>query len=455
MFNKLLSGGLRAAAAALMLASAGCVLSPQGTKTEANRIQQAGRTYDRLPWQRVLPPLPAHPDQRDVVERAMLVDGNLEAAYFRWAAAMQHVVQAGTYPGTNLSLGLNYMLRGGGAVWDRTTVQLSPDAMRNLDWPVEVSTAAREALQQARAAGADYADQRRQTRRQAIKAWLDYTLLAEEIRLQQQDLDLLTLAEQSAEAAVSAGGDQSSLLEAQIASARGRERLHELKSSLQTHRAKLNALMHRPPDATLPPPPKLPPETPMALSDAQVLARAARDDPKLAALAHAAEGGQDGVELARLQYLPDLNPMFAFTGSISRMIGAGLSMPQVRLPAIKAMVREAHDQWRASIAQFEQARFDRSSQVVAALVMMRHYEHNAMLFEQQILPAAEQVIESLNQSYASGVTAIGPFIDAQRTLLEVRRTIAEARVGREKALADLEAVVGELPVQGDLNHEQR
>jgi outer membrane protein TolC len=443
MLNKQLSRLLRGGAAALMLSSAGCVLSPRGAAGEADRVKEAGRAYQRLPWERALPPLPAHPGEGDVVDRAMLADGNLEAAYFQWAAAMQRVTEAGMYPNTNLSLGLSYMLNGGGTAWDRTTVQLSPDAMRNLDWPVEVSTAARAALAQAKAAGAEYADQRRQVRRRAVNAWLDYTLSAEEIRLAKQDLSLLTLAERSAEAMVSAGGGQQALLKAQIASARGRERLHELESAMASQRATLNAMMHRPVAAAIAPPAKLPPATPMALSDDQVLALAARNDPKLAALAHEAAGRADAIELARLQYLPDVNPMLAFTGDISQ-IGAGLSMPLDRLPAIKAMVREAEDRWRAVAAQFEQARFDRPAQVVMALVMLRHNEHSVMLFSEQVLPVAEQAVHSLQQTYAAGATFLQQVIDAQRTELAVRRTIAEARIGREKALADLEAVVGRI-----------
>ena len=51
-------------------------------------------------------------------------------------------------------------------------------------------------------------------------------------------------------------------------------------------------------------------------------------------------GRRDALELARLQYIPDINPMAGFTGSIEQMIGLGLSIPTF-LPRLEGMVKEA------------------------------------------------------------------------------------------------------------------
>jgi outer membrane protein TolC len=64
-----------------------------------------------------------------------------------------------------------------------------------------------------------------------------------------------------------------------------------------------------------------------------------------------------------------------------------------------------------------------------------------MLFSMQVLPAARQAARNLEQRHAVGGASLGQMINAQRTVLAVRRTIAEARIGREKFRADLEAVV--------------
>jgi outer membrane protein TolC len=445
MLKKQTRGWLLCGPSVLLLLTGGCVLSPKGAKSESDRVARAGAIYEQLPQERPLPLLPAHPDLKDVVDRAMLADGQLEAAYFQWAAAMQRVTVAGTYPNTNLSLGLSYMLKGGGSAWNRTTVQLSPDGMDNLQCPSEVSAAAHIALAEAQAAGAQYGAMRRQVTQRITNAWLDYTLQAEEIRLQRQDVSLLKLNERSAQASMSAGGAQEAMLDAQVASARGRERLHELESLLTSQRAALNAMMRRPVEAELNPPQNLPPPEAMTLGDEQLLALAARNDPQLAALAQDRKGRAGAIKLAKLDYLPDINPHVALTGNISQVVGAGLSMPFDRLPAIKAMVRQTHDQWRASAALYEQAKFDRASELIAALVMMRHNQHKAMLFTQQVLPVVQQAVKSLGDNYAAGNVSLAQLIDAQRTLLSVERTIAEARIGREKYLADVMAVVGQLP----------
>jgi hypothetical protein len=79
---------------------------------------------------------------------------------------------------------------------------------------------------------------------------------------------------------------------------------------------------------------------------------------------------------------------------------------------------------------------------VAALYAVRNGERQAELFERRIVPAAGRVVDNARQAYAAGTGTFIDLIDAQRTLLEVRLTAAEARAAREKTLADLEALLG-------------
>jgi outer membrane protein TolC len=73
---------------------------------------------------------------------------------------------------------------------------------------------------------------------------------------------------------------------------------------------------------------------------------------------------------------------------------------------------------------------------------MRNAERQAALFEQRILPLAQQALDSSRQAYAAGTVGFVELIDAQRTLLDVRTMIAEARIEREKRLAEMEALAG-------------
>jgi outer membrane protein TolC len=89
-----------------------------------------------------------------------------------------------------------------------------------------------------------------------------------------------------------------------------------------------------------------------------------------------------------------------------------------------------------------QTRRDRAASFVAALYAMRNSERQAALFRDTILPQAEQVLSSARSLYATGGQSFTDLIDAQRTLLDVRLMIAEARTEREKRLAELETLAG-------------
>jgi outer membrane protein TolC len=158
-----------------------------------------------------------------------------------------------------------------------------------------------------------------------------------------------------------------------------------------------------------------------------LIAAAVDAAPELSALARDVAARRDALELARMRFIPDVNPMAAFTGSASQMVGAMVVLPTM-VPAIRASI--------------EEARADRGASFVAALWAMRNAERLVALYRDAVLPKAEQALASSRQAYAAGQVAFVELIDSQRTLLDVRLMIAQARVEREKRLAEVEALAG-------------
>src|SRR3954463_476348 len=78
-----------------------CVLAPKGTSEEQAAARAAGRPYERPFEQRDLPNLPANPTWQDVLRRAFLANGDLEAAYWEWRGALARIPQVANYPNTN------------------------------------------------------------------------------------------------------------------------------------------------------------------------------------------------------------------------------------------------------------------------------------------------------------------------------------------------------------------
>src|SRR5689334_8470093 len=81
----------------------GCVLAPKGTEQERARLERAGQTLETPREQRSVPDLPAEAQWQDVLQRAFLVNGDLEATYFEWKAAMAGIDIAAAYPNSNVS----------------------------------------------------------------------------------------------------------------------------------------------------------------------------------------------------------------------------------------------------------------------------------------------------------------------------------------------------------------
>lgn len=420
----------------------GCMLAPKGAKREQARLTQAGKIYAAAFAQRELPELSAQPTWRDILHRAFLANGELEAAYFEWAMAVSRIQQAGAYPNSPVSVGYEYTFSSDSMkAWDRTTLSVAPDAMENLALPQKAYQSAKVAWRDAQAAGERFRAAKFELQRKVLSAWIDYALQAEKVRVQRENLSLLKLLSDTAEGRVRAGGSQQDLLRTDVQYQLAENELRSMEAELPQQRAKINAMLGRSADAALAAPDRLPSPRDLPADDAAIIAMGVAASPQLSELAFQVKGRRDALERARMEYLPDINPSFALTGSIERVVGAMVTLPTV-VPRINGMIDEARADLRRSEAMARQTGLDRAAEYVATLYALRNSERQATLFQDRVLPAAERVLVGVRQSYTSGGSGYLDLIEAQRTLLEVRLTVVEARAAREKHLADLEALAG-------------
>ena len=424
---------------AVILLLTGCVLRPPGVAGEKSRLDQAGQVY-REP---ITPPeLSDHPTWQEVLHRAFLANGDLESAWYDWAAAFARIDQAANWPNSNLAPTFSYLFSGGKMkAWDRTTVNVGFDPMQNVSFPTKTARAGHQALENARAAGQRFAAKKFALQKQVLQSWLDIALMDEQIRIQTDNTSLLKLLSETAADRVRAGAPQQDLLKAQIEYRLAEVELQRMQTQRKSMRAMLNGMLARDPEAPLPLPDTLPDPRPLWASDAQLIAAAVDANPELSALARDVASRKDALELARMRYIPDINPAAAFTGSISQTVGAMVILPTT-IPAIKASIAEARAMLQSTEAMARQTRADRSASFVASLYALRNAESQVKLFRETVLPKAEQALSSSRQAYAAGQIGFIELIDSQRTLLDVRLMIAQARIAREKQLAELEALAG-------------
>lgn len=420
----------------------GCALTPPGTTEERVKMTAAGVPYTQPFEKRQNPDLPTDPSWRDVLRRAFYANGELEAAYHEWAAAVQRIDVESAYPNTNLQVGFDYMFsKEKMKSWNRTTISAGFDPSMMLQWPEKVKRAGEIAYQEARARGHRFASVKFSLQQKVLTAWADYALTAEKVRIQEKSVALVKMLMDTAAQRVGAGAPQQDLLKAQTEYEMAGNELAGMRAELRSMAAMLNGMMARPAEAALRPPTTLPAPRPLVVDEARLIAVAVDANPELAALAREVAGRKDALELARMAYIPDIAPQLSMTGSISQAVGAMVTLP-TNLVKIRASIREAESMLRASEAMARQTRSERAAVFVAALVALRDHERQAALFKDVILPKAQQVLAASTQAYATGAIGFGEMIDSQRTLLDVSRLVAEARTAREKRLAELETLAG-------------
>jgi outer membrane protein, heavy metal efflux system len=415
-------------------AIAGCAIHPQGEKEERERIESAGASYVR----RAEPaPLPEKPGPDDYLRYAFLSNADLEARYWEWKAAIEQVPQDASLP--NAAISFDYMFSGGTMkAWDRTTLGISNDPMTNIPFPTKLATAGRRALEAARAAGLRFEGAKFLLQGNVLSTYYDLALLAESIRIQEENVALLRVTVGQAEASVSAGtSSQQDLLKAQTELDLAQNELVNLRSRVPPTVARMNALLGRPPDAPVPLPDAVPAPRPLPLTDADLIRLGSERSPELAALAREVSGREEALSLARQAYIPDFGLSFSFTGSVSQTVGGMLTVP-IRLEAIQAGVEQARAGIRAAQAARTQYARNLAATFVLNLYVLRNDERQVTLFDGTIIPRARQTVQIAQSSFAVGRIHFLELLDAQRTLLDVRLTVAQLRIEREKALAAIE-----------------
>jgi outer membrane protein TolC len=420
---------------------AGCTVHPPGEAQERRAAFDAGKAFEKPVEERDILPLPDDPTLDDLVNHALLVNPDLEQKYWEWRSAIEQIPQDGTQP-TNLVLSAGVPIERGSTSFKRTTLTLANDPMADILWPDKRTVAARRALEMAKAAGERFRKARHDLRARFLNAWYDYALAAELIRLEQENAQLLQTTATITEARNRAGGaGQQDLLKANNELDLSRNQIANMLAQLPAQRATLNALLNRPPAASLPVATTPPAAQALALTDDQLLDRAARQNPQLAALAQEIRGKQEGLTLARLQYYPDFS-LSAGTdlGGITQQLTGMITMPLLRHQAIDAAIRQAHANLRAADAMRRQAANDLAALVIFDLVTLRDADRQLDLFEHTILPRARQVVTVTRAAYEAGRSPLLDLLDSQRSLLSIRRLVNELRITRAKRLADLESI---------------
>jgi outer membrane protein TolC len=431
----------RLAMVALVAGVTGCTVHPPGEREERNAALQAGKPFEKQIEVRQVPPLLENPTTDQLVEYALLSNAELEQHYWEWRSAIEQIPQDGTQTATlNVSAGTS--ITNGRASWGSSTVALSNDPMTDIKWPGKLDAAARQTLENARATGRRFIKAKYDLREKILIAYYDYALNAELIRLEQSNQQLLQTTATVTQARNSAGNSgQQDVLKASNELDMSGNDIANMESQLSIQRATINALLNRPANAALPLPTELPPTRSIAYKDGELVELAAKQNPELIALADEIRGRDDGIRIAKLQYVPDFN-LSAGTDlmGVTQSVLGQATIPVFRYEALNAAIAQAEANLRSSEAMRRQAANDLTAQVVTDIAIIRDADRQLDLFEHTVLPRARQMVNIGRSAYETGHATLLDLLDDQRSLIAIERLIADLRITREKHLAELESI---------------
>lgn len=302
---------------------------------------------------------------------------------------------------------------------------------------------------EANAAVQDVDDVRLQLIEAAWSAYADYFLTERALALNDENLKRARELRQNAATRVkNAQAPQQDILQADVEIARLQERTVILERARKVAQARLNTLMHYPPDALLPAPHKGAAQ--LAIPPAQDLrTRALLARPDVRALAERIASDEAAVALAQREYKPDVELLAAYDsfwqGSDGRplqwQVGARINLP-IRLARRSGAVLET----QAAVAA-RRAELSRLSDQIGLLVQEAYelVQENIKvlsLYEKTVIPAAEANIKEAITSYTTGKVPFVTLVEAQRNLIILKDRHAEVLTESLRRKAALERAVG-------------
>lgn len=376
---------------------------------------------------------------RDALIRAVL-DANPEVAAAEAAldAARAHVDVVGRVPDPTLEVGVAPLSV------NAHTFGWSAQVMQDLPlWGMR-RTEKDMASADADAAEAQLAMMRLDLARMAAMLWADWWAIHRQIALMEASLRAVDDSRDAALSRYAAGrGASVDTLALATQSAAILAEHHLMEFEREVVRARVNALLHRPSDTALPPPPDT------LLADG---AEGEPDRPELVEADAMVRAAEAGVAMARRERLPMVGVMAGWDTM--------QEMPEHRLMAGVTVALPLSTRSRAGAVAEAEALRDRAEaerarmadavalSVVEARLRWEGQKAATEVIEAELLPLARAQVEAARAAWAAGATDVRTLLDAERSLLDAEIRHATAAAALAMRAAELQIALGALPGDG-------
>jgi outer membrane protein TolC len=367
----------------------------------AGRQADLSRVYTHPDRAETLLPLPEQAVLDDYIRFAIKHHPKLEAAFYRWRAALERVPQARSLPDPQASFGIVLDEVDGSTQYMGERYSIS----QMFPWFGKLELRGDIALEEARAEAQRFEAERLKLVERVTQAYSEYAYLHHAAAIARENRQLMARLEVVALAQFRAGAtSQADVNRAQVELGRLDEQVRSMQDMLGSAAADLNSAIGRPAHAKLPAVSGRPSSANVATlpirSDEQWLALARQINPDLMAMRHEAAAQRRAISLARKEYWPDVmvELEYARDGSarMAMMDGGGSDMVMgkvsVNLPIwrdkLDAGVLEAHARFGEATRRIQDQQNSLESDLKRALFAYRDAQRKLHLYGGTMLPKA-------------------------------------------------------------------
>lgn len=437
---RLRSAALAGGFLALIVALAGCKGVPtKGEKEARNQIESQAATYRPQGAKPVLPVLTPESGLSNYLMYAMLNQPSIEAAYYDWAASVERITTARSFPDPQFTFQMDIQ---------NIVTSVMPGLMGSIPWPAKLRAGAEVATVESRGKYFTFQSAILESAYAVKRAYYQLYFLSQKIRVNQETLGLLADLEKLARAQNEVGKvTLQDVLRAQIEQDRLRTEVANLEDSRNSLLAQFKAALGLKAEDPAPPMPTQFESTPLDLSAEKLFETALAQNTRLKAMEADVRATEASIILARRARLPDftlgLMADAKMDPTLYRPLGT-VSLPIWR-DKIAAQIAEAQANKRSAQARLSAEQISLVANFAERSFLYREATRNLALLNDQLLPKARQSLEVARSGYLAGQIDFFNLTDSERTLLGFELDKVESATQREVVLAELSLIVQGMP----------
>jgi outer membrane protein, heavy metal efflux system len=389
-------------------------------------------------------------ERRALVRAVLARNPDVDAARHAYRASRARVAQADALPDPMLMYEFAPLSIGSNKVPYGQTIRLS----QSFPWPGKLAGRERSAQAMADSMREEIEVTKLELALEACELHDDYWLVERGLEVNRAHQKLLRELGASARAQYEVGrGSLQDPLQAEVEITHLEHQDLMLKAERSALVARLNALLHREPEAKLPGPPdelEISEQEPPPSKKLQEQALAQRGE--LRAASARIRAAQSMIQVAGREYYPDLTLSGTYSSmfmDIEHQFMVGIEFP---IPLARASRGGAVDEASAEAAG---ARSGVAREIDAIrrevdVARLRVVEaiHIVHLYRARLIPVARQQIAAARSAYQTGASDFQALISAERNLREVELAHYVAQAELSKRRAQLERTLGQMPGLG-------